>query len=172
MKVLEIGPGPKPQAQDVWPEAELITIDANPEAKATYQIDARTAPEELYGQFDHILASHVLEHFPWHQTTTVLKEWGKMLAPGGDLNIVVPSLEWAARQILSEHPSPATIPHLYAGVVNAWDVHLAGFTMRHLRVIMESSGYRVTLARSGPYTIMAKGSPYQAEQHFIKGVLI
>ena len=171
MKVCEIGPGPKPQAQMVWPDAELVTIDANPDANADYKIDASVIPDELQGQFDHVLASHVLEHFPWHQTVPVLKEWIKLLKRGGDLNIIVPSLEWAAREILSEQPSPAVIPHLYAGVVNQWDVHVSGFTMRHLRTVMEAVGLRVDLARSAPYTIMAIGKPYQAEQHFIRGVL-
>jgi predicted SAM-dependent methyltransferase len=40
-----------------------------------------------------IYASHVLEHFPRGQSTTVLREWRRVLAPGGILRLSVPDFE-------------------------------------------------------------------------------
>lgn len=170
MKVLEIGPSTKPQAPALWPDAEIDTLDANPEIHATFCCDALYMPEQTYGQYDHIFASHVLEHFHYADTVRVLQEWGKALKPGGHLHIIVPSLEWAARQVLAEHSSPALMGHLYAGQVNEWDFHKAGFTMRHLRAYMEHAGYAVIAANTGRYLIAAGGKNHEAEQHYMRGV--
>ncbi len=169
LKVLEIGPGPKPGAAFLWPEADIVTLDADPQWGADHISDCRQIPEELQGQFDHLLASHVLEHVPWFAATPTVEHWSECLKPGGALHIVVPSLEWAARQILSEKPSPAALPHLYAGQDTPWNVHLGGFTMRLLRAIFEKAGLQVKRARTGPYKVMVLGKAYEAEQHYVMG---
>lgn len=171
MRVIEIGPNIKPQAQIIWPGAEIVTMDADPDLKPDILHDAgRPMPAELYGQFDHLLASHVLEHVPYWNTIAVLREWAKLVKPGGGVHIVVPSLEWAAEQILSERPSRALIPHLYAGLTTPWDVHLAGFTMRHLRACFEEAGLQVTRARTGPYHLAVLEEIHEAEQHYVCGL--
>ena len=40
--------------------------------------------------FDLIYASHVLEHIPWYKTEEVLKEWVRILKPGGILEVWIP----------------------------------------------------------------------------------
>ena len=40
--------------------------------------------------FELIYASHILEHAAWYQTEEVLKEWVRILSPGGALEIWVP----------------------------------------------------------------------------------
>lgn len=172
MRVLEIGPNVKPQARYIpgWENAEVLTMDADPNLKPDIVADARRMPDELAGQFDGLLASHVLEHFPWWDVENVLTSWLTVLKPGGEIHIVVPSLEWAAREILSEHTSRAMIPHLYAGVTTPWDVHLSGYTMRYLRALFDKVDIAVVAARSGEYTLMVLGNPMQAEQHYVKGI--
>ena len=41
---------------------------------------------------DEVYASHILEHFGTYQTTVVIKEWLRVLKPGGLIRIVVPNL--------------------------------------------------------------------------------
>lgn len=41
--------------------------------------------------FELIYASHVLEHLPWYQSGDVLREWLRVLAPGGTLEVWVPN---------------------------------------------------------------------------------
>jgi predicted SAM-dependent methyltransferase len=175
MKFLEIGPGERPQLDKLYPPekykgAEYIYVDANPDVEATYHVDAFHLPEELEGQIDGILASHVLEHFPYWQTTNVLRSWAKALKPGGEIHIVVPSLEWAAKEILADQPSKAVLPHLYAGQTSPWDVHLTGFTIRMLRNLLELAGFKVTRARSNSYRIKIGDEIMEAEQHYCLGV--
>ena len=42
---------------------------------------------------DLIYSCHVLEHFPKYQTEDVLKEWHRVLKPGGILRLAVPDFE-------------------------------------------------------------------------------
>lgn len=42
------------------------------------------------GTFNTIYASHILEHIPWYLTERVLKEWVRISAPGGVLELWVP----------------------------------------------------------------------------------
>lgn len=170
LRVLEIGAGPNPKAHRLLPTTFIETMDIDPQYKPTYLHDAATIPPGLHGKFDMIFASHVLEHFPWYDTLSILKEWRKGLKVGGQLHVLVPSLEWAAEQILSAHPSKAINGHLYAGCITQWDVHKAGFTMRILRTLFEHARLAVAMAESGPYPIAILGKIMQAEQHYVIGV--
>ncbi len=171
--VLEIGANQKPQAQFIeeWKGAKILTLDVDKEQKPDIVADAADMPPELYGKLDGLLASHVLEHFSYWSTNKVLAGWVKCLKEGGELHILVPSLEWAARQVLSENPSPAIYAQLYAGQVNQWDVHLTGFTMRKLRQLFEKEGLAVHTARTGIYHLnVSTLGVFPAEQHYIVGV--
>jgi len=173
MLILEIGAGPKPQAHLIpsWEGAEIHTMDADEQYNPTILHDAATMPEDIYGKYDAILASHVLEHFPHWKTLEVLNEWKKAVKPdGGEIHVVVPSFEWAAEEALSEHPSRGVLPHLFGGITTQWDVHMTAFTMRHLRVLFEHAGLAVTRARTGPYNINAYGEVVTAQQHYVCGV--
>lgn len=168
--VLEIGAGPKPSANILFPGCTVETLDVDPQYNPTYLHDAITMPEELYGKFDVVLASHVLEHFPWYDSLNVLTEWSKAAKIGGQVHVIVPSLEWAAEEILSGKPSKAIYGHLYAGCVTQWDVHKAGFTMQRLRALFEGARLGVFLAGSGPYPIQILGKVMRAEQHYVAGM--
>lgn len=171
--VLEIGANVKPQAQFIeqWKEAKVLTLDVDPDMKPDIVADAEDMPPELFGKLDGLLASHVLEHFSYWATEKVLFNWIKCLKDGGELHILVPALEWAAREILADKPSPAMYAQLYAGQVNKWDVHLTGFTMRKLRSLFERGGLSVHTARTGVYHLnVGKLGVFPAEQHYIVGV--
>src|SRR5438105_9658972 len=49
-----------------------------------------------------IRAAHLLEHFSWRKTTTVLKEWHQALCPGGKLEIDVPNFLWQVTQAIAK----------------------------------------------------------------------
>lgn len=101
--VVEIGANVKPQAQFVpsFEGAKILTLDVDEKQNPDIIADAALMPGELHGQLDGLLASHVLEHFSYWQTENVLNGWVECLKPGGELHILVPSLEWAAREVLS-----------------------------------------------------------------------
>jgi predicted SAM-dependent methyltransferase len=171
--VLEIGANLKPQAQfvDQWRGAKVLTLDVDEKLKPDILADAENMPPELYEQLDGLLASHVLEHFSYWKTEKVLSGWVRCLKEGGEIHILVPSLEWAAREVLSENPSPAVYAQLYAGQVNQWDVHLTGFTMRKLRQLMDRVGISTNVARTGIYHVrVGTMGEFEAMQHYVAGV--
>lgn len=169
---VEIGANQKPQAQfiDEWKGAKILTLDIDVKQNPDIRADAASMPVQLKGKLDGLLASHVLEHFSYWKTEQVLKGWIDCLKPEGTLHILVPSLEWAAREVLSERPSPAVYAQLFAGQVNEWDEHLTGFTMRGLRAIMERCGIQVHTARTGVYHLRVGDlGEFEALQHYIAG---
>jgi len=171
--VLEIGANLKPQAGFIpgWEGAKVVTLDVDQNMNPDVLGDAADMPPEMYEKFDGLLASHVLEHFSYWKTDEILKGWIKCLKDGGELHILVPSLEWAAREVLSENPSPAVYAQLYAGQVNQWDVHLTGFTMRKLRALFEQCGINVDTAKTGIYHVrVGTVGEFEAMQHYIAGV--
>lgn len=171
--ILEVGANQKPQAQFIeqWSGAKILTLDVDEKQNPDIIADAADMPPELYGKLDGFLASHVLEHFSYWQTEKVLSGWVKCLKDGGELHILVPSLEWAAREVLSDNPSPAVYAQLYAGQVNQWDVHLTGFTMRKLRQLFEKVGVNCNTARTGVYHLRVGSlGEFEAHQHYVAGV--
>lgn len=171
--ILEIGANQKAQAQFVesFKDGKILTLDIDEKQNPDILADAADMPPELYGKLDGLLASHVLEHFSYWKTDEVLAGWVRCVKPGGEIHVLVPSLEWAAREVLSEQPSPAVYAQLYAGQVNMWDVHLTGFTMRKLRQLFERAGVDVHVARTGLYHLrVGTLGEFESQQHYIAGV--
>lgn len=85
---------------------------------------------------EEIVASHVLEHFSMRDTADVLKEWVRVLKPGGLLRIAVPNLTW-----ILEHPEhPHFEGYLMGGQTDSNDFHHALFTEQKLRTLMAGAG--------------------------------
>src|SRR5690606_8915876 len=81
---LEIGPGRRRV-----PGCETLSIAAS--GDVDYVVDASKGLPFADGTFDTIYASHVAEHIPWYQCLDALKEWTRVLKPGGTLEIWVPN---------------------------------------------------------------------------------
>jgi len=170
MKVLAIGEGPKPQAKELFKDAEIVNMDVDPQYKPDYLHDAGGLPYKFAdGEFDIVFASHILEHITYWRELDVLKEWARILRTGGELHVAVPSWEWVARNVLAEKPSVGLKPLAFAGQVTPWEVHLNMFTMRQLRSLFEKAGLGVYWARTGPLVINAGGQIVEVEQHYIAG---
>ena len=99
---------------------------------------------------DEILSVHVIEHFWRWEVLDVLKEWIRVLKPGGSMIIECPNLV-SACQALLENPDVAAGPGpegqrsmwvLYGDP--AWQdplmVHRWGYTPRSLSELMHSAG--------------------------------
>src|ERR1700704_5994996 len=53
---------------------------------------------------DVVRSSHCLEHFPHRQIAEVIKDWVRVLKPGGELRIAVPNFEKIATDYLAGKP--------------------------------------------------------------------
>ena len=90
-------------------------------------------------EIDEIRASHVLEHFPHGQVLRVLKEWVRVLAPGGALKVAVPDFRTIAEQYLAGAPVP-TQGYVMGGQVDEYDFHKTLFDEEMLTEALKTAG--------------------------------
>jgi predicted SAM-dependent methyltransferase len=94
------------------------------------------------GTVDEIRASHVLEHFGHEQTLAVLKEWVRVLKPGGILKIAVPDFDKIVNWYVNGAGSQG-VPleqYLFGGHVDDNDRHGAMFNAQKLTQLMHMAG--------------------------------
>lgn len=114
------------------------------------QIDGYTPVDRKYGleayplacddgTVDEIRASHVLEHFSFHEIGRVLADWVRALKPGGTLKIAVPDFELIARAYLAGHDFNVQ-GFAMGGQVDENDYHKAIFDAEALRDAMYRAG--------------------------------
>jgi SAM-dependent methyltransferase len=153
MRSLHIGPG-----RDKLPGFD--TLDIRP----GYDIQADAAgPLPIANDtYDLIYASHIIEHIPWWKTVDTLKEWLRILKPGGSLEIWTVNAAKVARQLLENEDNfsnwipdnwrrhnPGRNPYLWsAGRIFAYgedaadpNWHKALFTPKHLSACLYEAGF-------------------------------
>ncbi|HYP82112.1 class I SAM-dependent methyltransferase [Variovorax sp.] len=103
------------------------------------------------GEFVEIVAQDVLEHVERHKVHVALKEWARLLAPEGILQVQVPSLELMFRMLA--HPNnrqadeAAKVIHLMYGTqAYTGDYHLSGFTAPVLEKHLNDVGLQICRA--------------------------
>lgn len=90
---------------------------------------------------DCLVASHVLEHFSHNREVgDVLREWHRVLKPGGLLKLAVPNFEWIARQYLAGAPID-TDGYVMGGHQDANDRHGAIFDREELYRDLRTVGF-------------------------------
>lgn len=87
---------------------------------------------------EEIHASHILEHFPHRSTLSVLKEWVRVLKPGGLIQIAVPDFNKIIEVYKTEQASKYPIEgYILGGQTDDNDFHYALFTIDKLKKLME-----------------------------------
>jgi glycosyltransferase involved in cell wall biosynthesis/tetratricopeptide (TPR) repeat protein/predicted SAM-dependent methyltransferase len=102
---LEIGSGNTPQRgyEHLDARADLPDID--------HVADIRHALPFPSGTFDEVMSRSCIEHVSWREVRQVLTEWGRILKPGGVLDVWTPDFEYLCRQYIARkddrHLDPA-----------------------------------------------------------------
>jgi len=91
------------------------------------------------GSVEEIRASHVLEHFSHRDVADVLREWVRVLKPGGVLKVAVPNFGYVAEQYLAGNPINVQ-GYVMGGHVDDDDRHGCVFDDSSLREVMEEAG--------------------------------
>ncbi len=86
-----------------------------------------------------IYSSHLLEHFPQNQVPDVVKEWARVLKPGGTMRIAVPDFGKIAEGYIAGQRQP-TAAWILGGQTDENDYHKAMFDRDQLRAIMSAAG--------------------------------
>jgi len=99
--------------------------------------EAYPLPAYADGSVDEIRASHILEHFGHREVPEVLKEWVRVLKPGGVLKIAVPDFDYLVQHRHDELPLES---YLMGGQSDQNDYHKSIFSERKLRDLMRYVG--------------------------------
>ena len=98
--------------------------------------------------FIEIYASHVVEHFDYNgELQAALKEWHRVLAPGGKVSISVPDLDVLAELILEKNgrlslnEQFSVVRMLFGGHETKYDYHLVGLNEAILAEFLRAAGY-------------------------------
>lgn len=111
-----------------------------------HNLDAKTGdalyPLPYAGEsVDEVRASHVLEHFPRAEVPLILKEWVRVLKPGGALKIAVPNFQTIAEWYLAGKQAPIE-GYVMGGQTDSLDFHKALFDREQLYADLHDAGLR------------------------------
>lgn len=119
---------------------------------------------------DEVYASHVLEHFGAEETELVLKEWVRVLKPGGIIRIAVPDLRKAMQELQKDDPIDGhdnLQSVLYGSRTDGNDRHQVGFVRETLQKAMYGAGIGF-ISEFVPFTSDCSSSPYSLNLEGVK----
>jgi len=97
------------------------------------------------GSFDVIYGSHVLEHVPLKDAVVALKEWNRVLAPGGQAIISVPNVETIMKLFLAPERTAneklLLTRMIYGGQIDDFDYHYTGYFPALLEHVLKEAGF-------------------------------
>ena len=100
------------------------------------------------GSVAEIYGSHVIEHISHVRTLDVLKEWARVLEPGGILYVAVPDFARVVELYNSDGPGESGVGltdwmtnYLWGDQVYGTAYHHAGFDFPRLRKLLLSAGF-------------------------------
>ena len=96
--------------------------------------------------FEEIYASHCLEHLDFRgEIEAALREWHRVLVPGGRIFVSVPDLSALARLILrpglTVNDRLSIMKMVFGAHVDAYDYHKVGFDFELLCYFLEDAGF-------------------------------
>ena len=129
---VEIGAGEKPHP-DYEVHLDLLALP---------DIEVRAGADRLpfaTGSVTALRANHVLEHQSYELIGATLREWARVLAPGGRLDIGVPDARFANHWILGGHSERAAHQGVDGRGVPLWiwNAHHTMFDAESLRAAVE-----------------------------------
>ncbi len=94
---------------------------------------------------DEILAHDILEHFSHRETANILKEWARVLKPGGILKLRIPSLELQVKAYMrGDWDADVASYMIFGGQTSPGDFHSNGFDKKSIKRHLQKAGFQVT----------------------------
>jgi len=133
--------------QEPHPDWKILDVEPRPEVD--YVANASDLSQLESNSVEAIYASHVLEHFYYalnNELLNTLREWHRVLQPGGKLLISVPDLKTLCWLYLNPNLLPLERHHImriiFGGQTNIYDVHKVGFDFEVLSLYLEEAGFK------------------------------
>jgi glycogen synthase len=132
--------------KEAHPNWKILDIEDRPEVD--FVGDAAHLSQFADGTIATIYASHILEHFHYRlnsELSNTLKEWLRVLRPGGTLMVSVPNLQALCWLYLNPRLAPQSRHHvmrmMFGGQHNEYDVHKVGFDLDTLTEYLQEAGF-------------------------------
>ena len=116
--------------------------------KCDYVLDARDLSIFPDNRFELVYTRQMLEHIPPWDTMMALKEWYRVLNPGGKVRISVPDLKqiFEGWLVTGETTENEALKNIYGNTLPYEKryknrAHLTGFTFERLRRLLEEVGF-------------------------------
>jgi SAM-dependent methyltransferase len=153
------------------PEWREIRLDINPEAEPDIVASMTDMSAVESNSVDAIWNSHALEHLWAHEVPVALKEFHRVLRPGGHVLMRMPDLQIVAELILRigplgvayQSPSGPITPldMLYGhghsiALGEAGMQHKTGFTEKSIVELLNAAGFTKTQARRNKFDLWAR----------------
>lgn len=123
------------------------TLNVTPFEGIDYVMDARNLSAFPDKTFAVVYASHLLEHFDYKdELLTVLKEWRRILVPGGKLLVSVPDLEtlcrlFADKELCDVNDRFRLMRMMFGGHTDSFDYHQVGLNWEFLTHFLTEAGF-------------------------------
>lgn len=107
------------------------------------------------GTFSEIYASHVVEHLDYKdELSSTLKEWFRVMEPGGKIYISVPDLDVLAQLTLLKDKLTIeerffVMKMLFGGHLDEYDYHVVGLNKEFLAIFLQMAGFENILKVGG-----------------------
>jgi len=131
---LDIGCGKQKRDEDYIG----VDIEGKPDVKA--QMWALPFRD---GAVDSIWSSHTLEHAPMMKVPDTLREWLRVLRPGGRLIVQVPNFIYVAQYFLTGEDRAWAEAMVFGHQTHEGEYHRCAFTHQTLRGDLEGVGFQV-----------------------------
>ncbi len=109
-------------------------------------------------RFERILAQDILEHASWRDTETILREWVRVLAPDGTLELRVPNLLFLCQAWANGDQDPYLLRTIIYGGQDSddWEknAHHSGFGPVMLADALKSVGLEIEKMWSEPPNLL------------------
>ena len=166
---LNLGCGERPR------EGGFVNIDTRPTCATdvvVHQLDDLGYGDDTV---DEIYSRHTLEHLPLRNACKALREWNRVLKPGGVIHVVVPNILYHAEQLLKgTHDSiynavAGKNDRFWAyGSIFGWnenknDHHYFGYYFELLRDLLEDFGFGEIEDFTGKGVLEKKNGPWHLQ---------
>ena len=116
----------------------FINIDQRQTSATDLECDIVQLPFED-NTVDRIETYHVIEHMPRHDVPRAMKEWHRVMKPGGVLIIECPNFDQAVREYLDGNED--RIDNIFGLQRFPGDTHVFGYNFNRLKAIVEQAGF-------------------------------